>query len=302
MTSENRLDRPPIIGSDSGPNTPLVTAIILNYKNYSETIECVANVLCQEYPALACVVVDNASPNNSLSQIQKAIGADVRVKVLAAETNGGYGMGNNIGARWALANQNPRYLFVVNPDVRLSAPDTVSRLVEFASRTPDAGVVGPKVVLPNGFVQGPYKRPSLIVTCAQFLFPPLWLILRVKRQRDLMRISQAQRCFRTIGACMLLDATSFAEAGMFDEAIFLESEEPVLAERLAIKSKYFYYFPDVTVVHYHARAGGSTETIKSLAYYFRTYRGAGESSIAVLRICASLYGKIYEPLKRMIRF
>ena len=101
---------------------------------------------------------------------------------------------------------------------------------------------------------------------------------------------------------MLVDASSFAEVGMFDEATFLENEEPILAEKFAARSKFFYYLPGVTVIHYHGRSGGSDEAIKSLAYYFRTYRQASGFSIAALRLCAGIYRVVYEPLKRILRY
>lgn len=293
MTSSQQDPR-----STETARVPLVSAIILNYRNYAETIECVRGLLFQDYPALSCVVVDNASPNDSLSQLQRAFSSDARVKIVLAERNGGYATGNNIGARWAIAQQHPKYLFIVNPDIRMPDTQTLGRLVDFASKQPDMGATSPKVVLPNGFVQGPYKRPSLVLTCVQYLFPPLWFILRRMHQYNAQRMRAPQRCFRTIGACMLLDAGTFEEAGMFDEGTFLESEEPILAERIANHSKYFYHLPEVTVIHHHSRSGGRVDAINSLEYYFKVYRGASSFSLALLRSSESIYRKIYEPLRR----
>jgi GT2 family glycosyltransferase len=280
----------------------LVTAIVLNYRNYPETINCLRGLLLQDYPALNCVVVDNMSPNDSVEQIHLALCGDSRIAVVQASRNGGYASGNNFGARWAIARHQPHYLLILNPDIEMLDRHTVARLVEFADSCEEAGAVSPKVVLPNGFHQGPYGRPSLVRTCIHYVAPFVWLVARTRHQKEARQTVLPRRCFRTIGACMLLRADSFAAAGMFDEGTFLEAEEPILAERLAVDGKYFYHYPGVTVIHHHSRPGESMYTIAALQYYFKHYRGAGPLSLKILGWCATLYDKIYNPLKRYLPF
>jgi GT2 family glycosyltransferase len=286
----------------SAPESPLVTAVVLNYRNYTETIDCVTALVTQDYSALNCVVVDNASPNDSFDRLQRAFGGEGRVAVLRAPDNGGYASGNNVGARWAITRYQPRYLLVINPDVAMQGVHALAELVAFANVHDDAGAVSPKVILPNGFHQGPYKRPSLIRTCIQYVFPVVWLVARKRHQRWAMRAARPQRWFRTIGACMLLRADAFAAAGMFDEGTFLEGEEPILAERLASGGKYFYHYPGVTALHNHSRPGESLYTMAGLKYYFGKYRDAGPVSLSALEFCARFYDKFYKPLRRYTPF
>jgi len=277
-----------------------VTAIVLNYKDHCETITCVRKLLELDYVPLHCVVVDNASPNDSLAQLREVLGRESRVTILSAPSNGGYAAGNNIGVRWAIANHRPKYIFIVNPDVRVTDRSTVAQLVAFADSHPDAGVVSPKVVLPNGWVQGPYERPSLTLSCIKFMIPLVWYVLRSRHQRKFRILATPCRAFRTIGACMLIRAESFVEAGMFDEGTFLESEEDILAERLSQLEQYFYHFPLVVVVHHHERQGNGRWTIASLKYYFKTYRGASGFALRVLEFCLKFYRTFYLPIKSRI--
>lgn len=278
----------------------LVVAIILNYKNYDDTICCVEELLKQDYSRLLCVIVDNASPNDSIQQLKNTLGTDRRVTILEAPFNGGYAAGNNVGARWASINLQPTYILIINPDVRMPEPSSITRLVAFADLQRDAGAVSPKVILPNGFVQGPYERPDMILSCIQFLIPAVWLVRRNRHQREFRAETKPRRCFRTIGACMLLRADSFAQVGMFDEGTFLENEEPILAELFNKQGKYFYHYPDVTVVHHHTRPGDGKYTMTSLKYYFKTYRGASDFALSTLEFCSKFYDAVYAPLKRRL--
>lgn len=289
MEAESRLN--------PHPANIRVCAIVLNYESYSDTIECVRNLLEQDYAALRCVVVDNASPNDSLARLRDALGVEPHVNVLAAPSNGGYAAGNNFGARWAIANWEPDYLLITNPDVRMTDPSTISQMVAFAKSHPDAGAISPKVVLPNGWIQGPYSRPSIALSCIKFMIPLMWYLIRSRHQRKFRALTSPRRCFRTIGACMMLNARSFANVGMFDEGTFFECEEDILAERFRSAGKFFYHFPSVTVLHHHVPHSNSNWTMTSLKYYYKTYRGSSDVTLRVLELCFRFYRLFYLPIR-----
>lgn len=277
-----------------------VTVVILNYEKYLETISCAQNVLAQSDINLTCVIVDNCSMNDSLLQLQQTFWADSRVKVVLAPANHGYASGNNLGAKVAIEKFMPQYLLILNPDIRMPDRHTVASLVSFADNHKDVGCVGPRVVLPNGLVQGPYNRPNLILFCIEHLFPVVWYARKKIHQRKFKNFSASVKCFRTIGACLLLHTESFMSVGMFDEETFLECEEPILAEKLINKKRYFYYYPKTTIYHYHTRQTNSIYTISSLTYYFRKYHQSSKASLAMLKFCAKIYMLVYEPLRQYL--
>lgn len=57
--------------SSTTPNLPKIAAVILNYNNWQQTIECIKSLLKIKYPNFLIIVVDNASQNNSLEMIRK---------------------------------------------------------------------------------------------------------------------------------------------------------------------------------------------------------------------------------------
>jgi len=281
-------------------SSPHVSAVILNYSQYDLTVRCVNDLLRQSYPSINILVVDNASPDESHDRLKKTLSSIRTVNLIRAEKNGGYATGNNLGIRRVIECNSPAYIFLVNPDIELPEPSLIEELVAFAEQHDDAAVVGPRVVLPNGRIQGPYERPSLIWLSAQYLFPPLWLLLRSLRQRQINSINVPTKCFRTIGACMLLRTRDFQAVGMFDEATFLTYEEDILAERFRTLGKSFYYLPNSTALHHHKATYSTSWSLESACYYFSQYRGAGSWRLAALGVSYRVYRNVFHRLAKAV--
>jgi hypothetical protein len=312
---------------------PVVSAVVLNYVNWEQTVETVHDLLEQTGVELDVVVVDNASPNDSFEQLKTRFGGCRRVSLTASGNNGGYAQGNNHGARRRLAAGPLDFLLIVNNDVRLPEPDAVATLAGFAAAHADAGMVGPQVVTTAGFAQGPYWRPHPLICCLRYLLPIFPLGHRLGRRlfevfwRALGRVpwrwlgrwlgtehgrrtaENSRPCFALVGACLLLPAAAFERAGMFDEATFLGAEEYILADRLRALGLRSYYVPAARVVHEHAqsairRTGGETRYlpagVASMAYYFRCYQRAPESWIRLFELTANLYGRVFLPLRQRL--
>lgn len=301
----------------SATSDPVVSAIVLNYLSWEQTVVTVEDLLVQSGVRLDVVVVDNASPNDSLERLRRRFGGEERVRVLASGHNGGYASGNNCGVRWRLAQDGggaaggtacpPDHLLIVNNDVRLPERHTVASLAAFAAAHPDAGMVGPRVVTSAGFPQGPYRRPHPLLCCLRYGLPIVPLVHRLFRR--LWRQRSARPCYALVGACLLLPAAAFVEAGLFDEATFLGAEEYILAERFRARGLRSYYVPAVGVVHEHGlsairRTGGETRYlaagVASMAYYFRRYQRASEASVALFEQVAAFYGRVFLPLRQRL--
>ena len=289
------------------PGGPIVSAVVLNYLNWEQTVLCVEDLLEQHGVELDVVVDDNASPNDSLGCLRERFGGEGRVQLIASGRNGGYAQGNNHGARWRLDRRPVDYFLIVNNDVRLPERRAVSTLAAFAAGHPDAGMVGPRVLTSAGFAQGPYRRPHPLICCLRYCLPIIPFAHRLWRRSRREQMSRA--CFALIGACLLLPAAAFSQAGMFDEATFLGAEEYILAERLRDRGLRSYYVPAVWVRHEHGfsairRTGGEARYlpagVASMAYYFRRYQRAPESWITLFERVAACYGHVWLPLRQKL--
>jgi GT2 family glycosyltransferase len=282
-----------------------VAAVVLNYENYEQSLLCVSDLLAQDHPLLDVVVVDNHSSNESAAKLREAFTGEERVVVVETEANLGYAGGNNFGALRRLERGSVDYILISNNDVRLPDRSTLRVLVDFAEAHAGLGGVGPRVTTPNGFPQGPYRRPNAVLRILRNLLPVFPLAYRFWRR--FRNDERPGRCFAVVGACVLLKAEPFARAGMFDERTFLGAEEYILAERLRGIGLSFWYCPAVTVIHDHKRSaivrtGGETRHsdagLASMLYYFRAYQEVSAPLLRSFEMSALFYNRVLLPFRK----
>jgi len=95
-------------------------------------------------------VVDNASADGSADMVAAEF---PRVSLVRSPSNDGFSGGNNR----MLEGMDADYALLLNSDAFCS-PGALDELLAFADATPDAGIVGPKVLNPDGSVQFSCRR------------------------------------------------------------------------------------------------------------------------------------------------
>lgn len=93
-----------------------IGVVVLNYKNYEETIQCVESILTQKEIEKQIVIVDNASGNDSCAVLKTKFESEKEVTIIANEKNWGYAKGNNIGIDY-LRKRGIDFIIVCNSDV-----------------------------------------------------------------------------------------------------------------------------------------------------------------------------------------
>ena len=94
-------------------------AVVLNYINYYDTIDCVESLLNQKAIEMELVIVDNASPNNAFEILTEKYKNNSRISILKAPTNLGFAKGNNLGIRYAIEKLGCSDIFILNSDTIL---------------------------------------------------------------------------------------------------------------------------------------------------------------------------------------
>jgi GT2 family glycosyltransferase len=170
-------------------------------------------------------------------------------------------------------------LLVMNPDCRL-LPGAFDVLRAQLESDPRCALVGPKILDPDGSVQGSARGDPDMLT---------GLFGRTSALRRLM--PQARLSSRNVvvddaiaggkpgvevdwvsGACMLIRREAFDAVGGFDEAYFMYWEDADLCRRLRAASYHVRYVPDATAVH---RVGQSSRTARASsirAFHASAYR------------------------------
>ena len=233
-----------------------VSAIIVNYNAGKCLGDCVSSALGQVDEV---ILVDNASADGSLAQIEAVFLGDSRVKILRNRENLGFAAGCNIGAE----HSSGRYLFFLNPDCVL-APDSVKHLVRVFDEYPDVGMVGGLLVNPDGTEQ-PGGRRAVPTPWRAFVrvsglshFSWRW----PKLCSDFLLHDQPLpagpvEVEAISGACTLIRRELFNEIGRWDEGYFLHCEDLDLCMAVRGKGLKIMFVPDARIVHDKGRCSRS---------------------------------------------
>ena len=127
-----------------------VSLIIVNYNSGNFLLACVSSALSQVDEV---VVVDNASRDHSLLQLEAAFPSEPKLLVVQNRKNLGFAAGCNIGSKQGTG----KYLLFLNPDCVLE-PGSVKQLLETLERCPDVGMVGGFLMNPDGTEQAGGRR------------------------------------------------------------------------------------------------------------------------------------------------
>jgi N-acetylglucosaminyl-diphospho-decaprenol L-rhamnosyltransferase len=214
---------------------PTLAVQIVNYRTRDYLVRCLPTVIADlEASGLSYEVnlLDNAS-GESLDDLATA---DGRVSATTSAANVGFGAGHN---RLAAATQ-AEHLWLLNPDVELTEPDTAGRLLRALDQTMGVEAVGPALRGADGAPQ-PYDHGRLRGARAQ---------IAIRGGHSYWRASAvARRVAWTSGAALMLRRETFRSLGGFDERLFLYKEEEDLCLRLRAAGGAVLYEPGVTVRH-----------------------------------------------------
>lgn len=196
------------------------------------------------------IVVENNSEDDSASMVAKDF---PWVRLLVQERNLGFTGGNNL----ALEARAGRHAFLLNSDAFVH-PGAISSLLEAIASHPEAGVIGPKVLNPNGSLQMSCRRfPNPVAalfrsTMFGRLFPNNRFV------RDYLMADFAHDETRTVdwvsGCAMVLTEDLLDKVGFFDPAYFMFCEDVDICWRAWKAGFEVRYWPHAIVTHAIGRA------------------------------------------------
>ena len=282
---------------DSSPSTRAdVAAVVVTYDALPWIERCLASI--DRAPA---VVVDNGSRDGTVELVRERF---PEVRVVESE-NLGLAAGWNVGIRQA----ESRYVLLLNADAWLVG-DALSRLVAFADSRPEAAIVGPRLLNPDGTLQRSVRG-----------FPTLWrLATEYFFLRKLAPRSSALNAFYAggfehdevreaefvMGACMLARREAIEEVGLLDEDYFLFSEETDWCFRFREAGWQVVFFPGAECVHVGGAAHGGRlyrENLRGHLLFFWKHRGPKQAEwarrllLTALRLRSVLFrgerGRVY---------
>lgn len=197
-------------------------------------------------------VVDNASTDGSAEMVRER---HPWAKLIESGENLGFGRAVNL-----VAEQTSSPWFVLaNADVAVEA-QALARLVDAGEADPGAGVIAPRLVLPNDETQhSAWAFPTVAVTLAQNLGPRL-VPGRIADRLALYGGWDPDRPRRVpwaVGAFLLVRRTAWEQVGGFDAGMWLSAEDLDLGWRMHKAGWATRYEPSAIVHHDESSATGS---------------------------------------------
>lgn len=231
---------------------PNVGIVISNYNGWQDTVQCLESLQKQTYRDFEIILLDDASTNDSVQQLQKHLTENT--VFLPQEANSGFAAVNNVGMRRALADGCDWVLLLNNDTV--VAPDFLETLLR---ETPAGAVSCPKML---------------------FLDPPdeIWFAGgeldratgKVKHlgghEKDGPAFAEKKQVSFITFCCVLLPRQVVEEVGFLDETLFMYCEDVDYCIRLADAGVPLWFLPDARIWH---KAGGSAGGMLSVYYITR---------------------------------
>jgi GT2 family glycosyltransferase len=122
---------------------PSVSIVIVNFNGRELLRQCLLTLLDTDYPNYEIVVVDNASTDGSLAEIERSFGSDSLIKTVRNSENVGHAEGCNIGARMTTG----RYLVFLDSDIEFNSENWLWELVKVMENDAKVGLAQAKLVL-----------------------------------------------------------------------------------------------------------------------------------------------------------
>jgi N-acetylglucosaminyl-diphospho-decaprenol L-rhamnosyltransferase len=290
----------------SGDERPDVTVIMVSYNTAHLLDRLFASLNAAKGELdLQVIVVDNASSDNSVEILRKRL---PNIELIENRTNVGFARANN----QAVAQASGRYLLLLNTDAFLS-PDTLQKTTEFMDSHPRCGVLGVRLVGPDG---------TLNESCRYF--PTPWNLFlsgtglgqffpRTRLVDDMSWDHQSVRdCDWVPGCCYLVRREVIERIGLFDSRFFLYYEEVDHCRRVRQAGWTVTYYPFTQVVHLggesaisvasvtqHGRQISALQVESELLYFRKHYGTLGVLAAVALnmfgsgmRACSALFRRL----------
>jgi GT2 family glycosyltransferase/lipopolysaccharide/colanic/teichoic acid biosynthesis glycosyltransferase len=249
-----------------------VSIVIVTYNSARVIAACLESLAAEAASGLAeVIVVDNASSDDSVEIVRSGF---PWVALIAGRDNLGYSKGVNLGIQQARG----RFLLVLNPDTVVRR-GSLRRLIDFVERTPDAGIVGPKLIFHDGTVQLSCRRFYTFTVLLMRRTPLGKLFPRSRAVREHLMLDFDHNTTRevdwVIGAAMFVRRDAVDNVGMMDERFFLYFEDVDWCYRMKQRGLKVYYLPEAVIEHGYKRESAQAVFNRSFAAHlvslFRYY-------------------------------
>ncbi|WP_270513155.1 glycosyltransferase [Lactococcus lactis] len=210
-----------------------LSLIILNYNSADDTISCVNNLLSFKKD-FNIIIVDNYSTDNSYSLLSVEFSKTDNIDLIKSSLNKGYSAGNNVGIKFALQKYGSKYIGILNPDVIVTNPDVLIKIVNTLENNDNISICGASIInYPDRYSS---RNSGWMLPTSKSLVIDFFIKNKINgKNADQQKIIGDKLAgVDCVGGCFFIAKSSFMKKiNFFDEGVFLFEEENILG----IKSK-----------------------------------------------------------------
>jgi GT2 family glycosyltransferase len=254
VCSEGSRGRMLLRSHEGDAATPDVSIVIASWNAKRHLLECLRSVEADEGGVGSeTIVVDNASSDGSPEAVEQEFST---ARLIRNADNLGFARASNIGIERA----SGRYVCLMNSDV-LVRPGALRALVAFMDSRPTVGLVGPRVLDPDGSLQPSCRKfpgfansLSRVLAVDRLLPTSSWLSGEIMTYWS----HDAERSVDAVSGCFCLARReAVREVGLLDERFFFSGEDVDWCIRFHAAGWDVRFCPKAEVVHVQA-ASSST--------------------------------------------
>lgn len=232
-----------------------VFIIIVNWNGKETLKQCLTSILKNTIsPPFQIVVVDNGSTDHSVEMLRQEFPT---AKVIKNRGNLGFSKANNQGIKYA-ATQGANYFLLLNSDIMVAQEDWLTRMVGLMESDRSVGVVGCKLIYPDGRIQ--HAGGLARVAGAGH---------RGDGERDTGQYDRVEFVDYVTGAALLTKAEVIRRIGLLDEGFTpLYCEDTDWCMRAKYCGYKIAYTPNPTLIH---KRGSSAKNLRQRnnEFYFK---------------------------------
>jgi N-acetylglucosaminyl-diphospho-decaprenol L-rhamnosyltransferase len=275
---------------------PEVSVIVISHNTRAHLERSLTELGAQD----EVIVVDTGSTDGSRDLVRDRF---PHARLVTPADNRGYGAAVNDGIEAASAN----WFLVLNADA-WPVGDAVDRLAQFAAGEPRAGIVGPRLLNPDGSLQPSVRGfPTLWRLMTEYLFLR-WLAPRSRALNAFYGSGFDHRSRRDaeflVGAVLLVRRDLVSEIGLFDASFFMFNEEVDFCYRARAAGWHVVFWPGAEFVHVGGASTGQAwpamyrEQLRSHLRFVAKHRGLREAErarrllAAAMRVRAVAFGLV----------
>ncbi len=245
---------------------PTLSIIIVSYNTKRLTLQCIKSIFSSKPKVnFEVIVVDNASQDGSAEALSKI----KNIKLIRNFTNTGFARANNKGIKKAKG----QYILLLNSDTE-TAKGSLDKLVDFARKNPDAGVVSPRLLNSDKTIQASvYNFPTIRNAILEY-----WFGKKGAYEKHFPKSSKPVKVEALVAAAFLITPKARKKVGLLDTRYFMFFEDLDYCRRVRKSGLKIYYLPTVNIIHHHGASGKkiakSDDQWRRLVSSSKIYHGA----------------------------